>query len=518
MRSIRWLPLLLAVIAGIVVTFTSVRDARAVPSFARKYQTSCLTCHTVFPVLNPFGEAFRRNGYRFPLQNGSTDGDQIKGATIPMGQEEYRSLFPNAVLPDKIMDAVPLSVMMNGNVAYNFGDSDAHAAAGNKFNWAGLDAEFHVFGAGAFNDNLTYFAEVTLTDAGVSLEHGYLLWNDIVGPNHLFNLWVGRLMNPQLTSFGLHSSYLSDTQLPGISLSGLYNAGAGRDIAFMGKPNGVELSGIAGHRVGYAIGWIASTAQTGLLTPNSEDVYAHLGAKIGGMSLDGEGPCGATIPDAMRPWAETSLTLDAYAYSGMTVFDNGTGANVATPAPLVAQRDRYAAVGAAARAQVGSLQVTTGAQWRHHTQPYVGTAGIASDPTQTPATPAYFGVPDGNTANALVHYGEIDYVVFPWLVPGVRTEYTRIDLNSRSPSVDPRSGTYASVLRVIPGVAMLARPNIRVILTGDLERVYGLPPAGSWGAAGASIAPSRTVTDANGKFVSSMLEAEAINATVAVAF
>ena len=59
-------PLLVAAVVGIVMYFGATRDARAVPSFARKYQTSCQTCHTVYPVLNPFGEAFRRDGYRFP--------------------------------------------------------------------------------------------------------------------------------------------------------------------------------------------------------------------------------------------------------------------------------------------------------------------------------------------------------------------------------------------------------------------------------------------------------------------
>jgi hypothetical protein len=29
--------------------------ARAIPAFARKYGTSCLTCHTVYPKLTPFG-------------------------------------------------------------------------------------------------------------------------------------------------------------------------------------------------------------------------------------------------------------------------------------------------------------------------------------------------------------------------------------------------------------------------------------------------------------------------------
>src|SRR3972149_6494809 len=41
-------------------------EAHAIPVFARKYKTSCQTCHVAFPRLNAFGEAFRRNGYQFP--------------------------------------------------------------------------------------------------------------------------------------------------------------------------------------------------------------------------------------------------------------------------------------------------------------------------------------------------------------------------------------------------------------------------------------------------------------------
>ena len=40
--------------------------AQAIPVFARKYHTSCITCHTVYPKLNDVGEAYRRNGYQFP--------------------------------------------------------------------------------------------------------------------------------------------------------------------------------------------------------------------------------------------------------------------------------------------------------------------------------------------------------------------------------------------------------------------------------------------------------------------
>ena len=210
------------------MAFVGIRDAGAVPSFARKYQTSCLTCHTVYPVLNPFGEAFRRNGYRFPSQKNSVDSDSVKSSMVALGQEEYKKNFPGSVWPASIPDAIPLSVMFNGAVTANMPGTDAHAAAGNVFTWGGLEGEFHLYGAGSFSDTLTYMAQVTITQQGDNsiegdIETAYLLWNDIVGPRHAVNLWIGRLFAPQLTSFGLHSDYLVDTRFPATSVVGLYN-------------------------------------------------------------------------------------------------------------------------------------------------------------------------------------------------------------------------------------------------------------------------------------------------------
>jgi hypothetical protein len=101
-----------------------------------------------------------------------------------------------------------------------------------------------------------------------------------------------------------------------------------------------------------------------------------------------------------------------------------------------------------------------------------------------------------------MQYAELDYVVYPWLVPGIRYEYTRTTFEAGSP---------ASLLRVIPGVAMLVRPDIRVILTGDVERAYGLPFTQSWAPAGGSIV-------APGPGVLSKFEAETITLSAAVAF
>jgi hypothetical protein len=494
--SVRHLVLAFSIFSCALATFfSSIRSASAVPSFARKYGTSCLTCHTVYPALNPFGEAFRRDGYRFPSQNGSTDSDAEKAETIALGQEEYKKTFPDSVWPDKIAANLPLSAMMNGSVAANLPGSDAKAAAGNTFTWAGLSAEFHLFGAGSFDDNVTYFSQLTIPDDGtIEIETAYVLWNDVVGPRHAVNLWLGRLMSPQINSFGLHSSYLNDTFLPAVTVAGLYNP-AGSFTLGQGHSDGIEANGIIGHRFDWSVGWIASSVGGGLGLPNAEDVYAHIGVKSGGVALDGEGIYGPNAPDPAKPWAEKAITVDAFAYHGLSVFDNGTGNVAGGISGAVAQRDTFNALGGSMRAQWDSLILNTGVQLERHSRPYPGAP--ASADAAGNVTP---GAPDRTSGTAVLQYNELDYIVFPWLVPGVRTEFTRLNIESSSPG---------SLLRIMPGVATLVRPNIKVVVTGDLERAQGLPPSGSWSAAGGSAAPAPGAH----KF-----EAEQVIATVAVAF
>ncbi len=83
----------------------------------------------------------------------------------------------------------------------------------------------------------------------------------------------------------------------------------------------------------------------------------------------------------------------------------------------------------------------------------------------------------------------------------MRTEYTYATVDG-APD--------AQLLRIIPGIALLPRPNIRVILSADLEWAKNMPPVGAWDAAGGAIALTGTATT---KF-----QAETINATVGVGF
>ncbi|NOY39651.1 MAG: hypothetical protein GXO95_05360 [Nitrospirae bacterium] len=51
-------------VAGFIAT--SVQEAEAVPSFAKKYGTTCSACHSTWPMLNATGRSFKENGYKFP--------------------------------------------------------------------------------------------------------------------------------------------------------------------------------------------------------------------------------------------------------------------------------------------------------------------------------------------------------------------------------------------------------------------------------------------------------------------
>src|SRR6185295_9453729 len=78
-----------------------------------RYQTSCTTCHTQFPKLTPFGEAFRRNGYQFP--NGG-DAEAIKQQSLQVVAEARRAVWPNSFWPSEIPNYIPLALIIESSI------------------------------------------------------------------------------------------------------------------------------------------------------------------------------------------------------------------------------------------------------------------------------------------------------------------------------------------------------------------------------------------------------------------
>src|SRR5512140_1436450 len=58
-------------------------DAGAIPAFTRQHKTECSTCHTLYPELNEYGQAFLKNGYVYSEKK---KGENVEPA--PTGKEE----------------------------------------------------------------------------------------------------------------------------------------------------------------------------------------------------------------------------------------------------------------------------------------------------------------------------------------------------------------------------------------------------------------------------------------------
>jgi len=408
--------------------------AEAIPAFARRYGTSCQTCHIAFPKLTPFGEAFRRNGFAFPGQ----DEDFVKQDQIPMGQEAYRQMFPHAVWPGVLNSSPPLALGFNGAAVVHPTRSSSSAQADNRavVTLQDLVAEAHLWAGGAFSEHIAYYAEVTFADGGTDIEHAELHFNDLGLSSHLVNLYVGRGV-PSLTSFAPHSSYIADAILPTVSVAALYGADPGTTFSTLGQYNLMELNGMYRGRFIYSVG---ANSGANVDTRTSQNVTAHLGFKVGGMRLDGENATTAANP--LKPWEETALTVDAFGARSASHFATAADATMF-------QDDLTYVLGGHLRGTVGSLELDSGVfqEWHNH----------ATD-TQT-------GV------KALVQYDELSYVVFPWLIPAVRMEYV---------SLLPDGGTRLNDALFTVGAACLIRPSLKVTLTGLIEHSNGAPTPGGW--------------------------------------
>jgi hypothetical protein len=455
-RSIPWVGLL-----GVLVLAA---PAQAIPAFARKYGTSCTTCHTVYPKLTPFGEAFRRNGFRFP----GVDSDYAKQEQIALqpktpGAEEYGI---NAV--------PPLAFGFNGQAVAHPDKNSSGGAADNhaQFTTKDLIAEGHLWTGGTFSDTISYFGEVTFSSGGtVDVEHAQVFASDLIGPKHAVNVRAGRGFST-LTSFGPHSSFLSDQLLPSSGATALNGAGTSWNV--FDHFNGIEVNGVvADGRLDYAAGLNAGSSYD---TRPSENYYGHVGYKLGGMRLDGEGD--SKVKDAMRPWEETAVTLDLWAYRSV----NSANFSAAAANDTV-WLDSATTVGGHLRVQLDSLELNGGVYHESHNH---------ADVT-------------GSSGSLLQAYGELTYLVQPWFVPGVRVEYTTLTANL------PGGDQEAHNWRLMPGIAAAVRPNIKLLLLADIESANGVP-AGGWGAVGGAVALASDGTTPSG------LELESLSLGVWVAF
>jgi hypothetical protein len=346
MRKTRNVHGILLLLSAVVLLFGGFRPAAAIPAFARKYETSCQTCHTIFPKLNPFGEAFRLNGYRLPAETE----DQIKQKQVSLGADAYKKIWPEMVWPGEIAGSVPLALNVKMASLYSSSlDDTGHAIIHNDFQFP---QEVNIFGAGTLGEHFSYFAELTYAErpdggSDTEIEHAQFHINSPFGPEHAFNFKIGKFA-PDLED-GFQEMWLMTDN--GVDTMFTYNpvgfaggnslAEDGGGISLPAGVKGIEMYGVVAHRFFYTAGitnGIGPSADGTTVDGNTrKDFYARFDYKFGGMGLDGD-TTGVTMPP--ENWRESSLRVGLLGYWGDGSDINFAVTNPDPEGPALTMQDR----------------------------------------------------------------------------------------------------------------------------------------------------------------------------------
>ncbi len=439
----------IAVLSVIVVVLGSAATADAVPAFARKYQTSCQTCHAMFPKLNAFGEAFRLRGYRMP---GQTE-DMVKEKPVSLGAPAYKRLWPESIWPGEISSAVPLAVnvkLANLNTS-SLNDDGSVTTIHNDFQFP---QEVNLFGAGTLGDHVSYLGEVTFgenpdSSVSVELEHAHMGFDSPFGPEDLFHFRIGKFA-PNIVD-GFQEMWLStDAGIDSLFAynpiglhggTGLASDATPMPISIPALVRGVEGYGIIAHRalwvagIANGIGPSATDTSGRFDGNNAKDVYARFDYKIGGMGLDGD-TGGQPVPD--KNWQDNSLRIGVFTYRGdasgidfPTTTEDGVQANI--------QDVHFLRTGVYASFYYQDLNV-------------FGAYLHGSDSLQ---------LADASTASLLnafeptyhAWFTQADYMVYPWLQATGRYE-----------TVTPGDTTIPSLRTGVFALSALVRANVKAMI------------------------------------------------------
>lgn len=188
--------------------------AQASPSFARKYNVSCQSCHAhAYPELNALGREFKENGFQLPA--GAEPAYADPQAQAPGTIDERLGLLRE----------LPLAARLVGHVEV---PADAAATSRNTVNLKLLD-NLYLMGGGAVYPDVSVFFSATVApysglhhaaigvhnlffgEGHLNLRAGQLLLLDFLQPEH-------RAINKQgnigaMTRVGLNPTYLDSSQL-----------------------------------------------------------------------------------------------------------------------------------------------------------------------------------------------------------------------------------------------------------------------------------------------------------------
>lgn len=459
-----------AALGGLLSVFCG--EAAAIPVFARRYGTSCTTCHVIIPKLNHFGLAFRANGYRIPVN----DEKFFKQENVSLGAPAWKNEWPKrGVWPGAIADRPPIAVRFQLDTNIFGSGSQPHL----NFD---TPHELSFYTGGTLGTGISYFGEVEFKaessgESEVELSLAFINFDHLFGTT-LANIRFGRF-EPVAAPFSRFWRRLTSADYNVTEYLAFTDPSPG-SFSFKSRQMGVEFwggrTGPNGHGgIEYGIG-LVNGADSRKDTNTKKDVEWSLAYKFGGYGITG--------PTMEEP--ESLLQANNFIDNSIKIGTFG----IAGRRGIGATEDKYHRVGVKFDAFIQRLNLY-GAYVRGRDRFMDDVSSLSGlsesrrsrlliDPaTRTTgallaATEQVFGRLREIESSAW--FVEADYVLTPWIVPLVR--YEKTDVTELFGTPQP------SVVRIVPAVRFAIRANVVLLVEGRFHRRdpdFGFPAKRSEG-------------------------------------
>jgi hypothetical protein len=425
--------------------------ASAIPAFSRKYQTSCATCHSNYPELNDFGEAFKKNGFKFPKDDESF----VKEPPVLLGARAQRQAFPGAIYPGEIPGSIPIAFRYSGNFNYNSKQPPALLATGTGFvPRTDLFAPntFTIIAAGSMGQRLSFWVDDDISTGGSGADggmgDGYLKVNDV---GHYLHLPKDALN----IRFGQFELDLPFTQARSINLTGydVYSqmstcptngspCTVNNPLSFDTDQRGIEFGGYPNDgNFSWSVA-LLNGSNDSTATRSSKDVYVRVSQRFN-LERDANARKEVQAASATGPRDHSSLRFGAFYYYGQNQ-QNQAGDLFAGLGTL---REPFFRTGGDIRFKYRQLEL-------YGMGMYGRDQNLVLNDSESPT-----GFMSGIPVTFSGGFAQANYWIHPWMIALMRYDF----VNSSS---DFLSGVsrYQTRNRFSPGVQFLIRANIKLNL------------------------------------------------------
>ena len=455
---------LTAVVVVLWVMLASVPKTSAIPAFSRKYGTSCTTCHNNYPELNDFGEAFKKNGFKFPKD----DETFVKQAPVMLGSKAQKEAFPEAVYPGQIPGTIPIAFRYSGFFNWNAAQPAAAVQPNGPYPFVArtdlfAPNTFTMIAAGSFGDNLSFWIDDDVSTGGSGaaggLGDGYLKYNDLGRffhlPTNALNVRFGQF-ELDLPFTQAKTIYLSDYDIyDQVGFGGVQ--GTANNPFTLGAPQrAIEFGGYPNNGNFYWSVAIVNGANDGPALRGQKDVYVRASYKFN-LERDPESRHAIQAAGPTGPRDHTSLRVGGFYYYGTNVQNNGSILNADGTLPFGAIpsfREPFYRVGGDLRFKYRKLELLGLGMGGHDNNHIADTE--AGTLTGTRAVTYTGGFVAGN------------YWIYPWLIATMRYDFVNSPADFANGISEHRTRN-----RFSPGFQVLVRANIKI--AGEYQYHWGQP-------------------------------------------